>query len=77
MQRYIALLILVIPAILAGYGIKLMRDTVFQHLITPFPNLWIQFFCGLLFLLGGLGFVGGFIFHRDRKNGKVAPKYRK
>lgn len=68
---------MVIPAILAGYGIKLMRETVFQTLISPFPSLGLQFIIGFLLLIGGVAFVGGFIFYRDKKNGKVAPKYLK
>lgn len=77
MQRFIALMILVIPAIIAGLGIKLMRDTLFYILHSPFPFLILQFISGLIFLLAGLAFIGGFIFYRDRKNGKVAPRFNK
>lgn len=38
MGRFIALMILVIPGIIAGYGIKLMRDSIFQILLTPYPH---------------------------------------
>jgi hypothetical protein len=31
----------------------------------------------LIFFIGGLGFVAGFIFHRDRKRNKVQPKFKK
>ncbi|MDE5412228.1 DUF2627 domain-containing protein [Alkalihalobacterium chitinilyticum] len=77
MQRFIALMILVIPAIIAGYGIKLMRDTVFQILHTPFFSLWFQFIAGLILCILGIAFIGGFIFHRDRKNNKIAPRFQK
>lgn len=74
MIRIIALLILVIPGFLAGVGIKLMRDMLFGILQPPFPFLWMQFMAGLLLFIGGLGFVAGFIFRRDRKQNKVQPK---
>ena len=77
MQRIIALLIVVLPAILAVYGIKLMRDMVFGILVSPIPNLFLQFIIGLLFFLFGLAFVAGFIFHRDRKRNKVQNRFKK
>ncbi|WP_040208178.1 DUF2627 domain-containing protein [Neobacillus jeddahensis] len=77
MIRIIALIILVIPGALAALGIKLMRDMTFGILQAPFPNLGLQFLVGLIFFIGGLGFVAGFIFHRDRKRNKVQTKYRK
>ena len=77
MQRYIALLILVIPGILAGYGIKLMRDIFFKILHAPFPSLTIQFISGLILFIAGVGFIGGFIFHRDRKRNKVQARFQK
>ncbi len=77
MIRIIALIILVIPGALAALGIKLMRDMTFGILQAPFPNLWMQFLVGLIFFIGGLGFVAGFIFHRDRKKNKVQTKFKK
>ncbi|MBM7097265.1 MULTISPECIES: DUF2627 domain-containing protein [Alteribacter] len=77
MQRFLALIVLVIPGLIAGYGIKLMRDTVFTILNPPFPFLLLQFFAGLLALILGVWFIGGFILHRDRKNNKVAPRFQK
>ncbi len=76
MGRFIALIIVLIPIIIAGYGIKLMRDTIFQILNQPYPNLSLQFLIGFLLFGAGLSFIGGFIFHRDRKNGKIAPRFR-
>ncbi|MDQ0269381.1 DUF2627 domain-containing protein [Cytobacillus purgationiresistens] len=76
MIRIIALSILVIPGILAVYGIKLMRDMVFGILQSPFPYLWLQFVCGLLFVMLGIGFIAGFILHRDRKRNKVQDKFK-
>ncbi|NEU29582.1 DUF2627 domain-containing protein [bacterium LRH843] len=77
MGRFIALVILLIPILTAGYGIKLMRDTIFQIINTPYPNLSLQFIIGFILFLVGLSFIGGFIFYRDRKNGKVAPRYQR
>lgn len=77
MIRIIALIILLIPGALAAYGIKLMRDMVFGVLQSPFPFLWLQFLAGLILFLLGLGFVAGFILHRDRKKNKVQPRFKK
>ncbi|KON87111.1 hypothetical protein AF332_10005 [Sporosarcina globispora] len=76
MIRLIALLILLLPGILAVYGIKLMRDMVFGVLQSPFPYLWLQFVGGLLFLIIGLGFIAGFILYRDRKRNKVQERFK-
>ncbi|AIE60667.1 DUF2627 domain-containing protein [Bacillus methanolicus] len=77
MSRIIALLILLIPGIFAAIGIKLMRDMVFGILQAPFPFLWMQFLVGLLLFLAGLGFVAGFILHRDRKRNKVQKRFQR
>ncbi|SER48630.1 DUF2627 domain-containing protein [Salipaludibacillus aurantiacus] len=76
-QRFIALVILLIPVFVAGYGIKLMRDTLFQILNSPYPSYYLQFLAGIISLVIGVWFIGGFILHRDRKNNKVAPKFQK
>jgi len=77
MTRIIALIILVIPGFLAAFGIKLMRDMTFGILQAPFPNLWLQFLTGFILFVGGLGFVGGFIFHRERKRNNVQARFKK
>ncbi|BAB06486.1 DUF2627 domain-containing protein [Halalkalibacterium halodurans] len=77
MLRFIALMLLVLPCVIAGYGIKLMRDTIMQELLFPWPSLAIQFLAGFILFVAGFSFIGGFIFHRDRKNGKVAPRFQK
>ncbi|OZM57610.1 hypothetical protein CIB95_04360 [Lottiidibacillus patelloidae] len=77
MQRVIALLIIVIPGVMAGYGIKLMRDTLFGVLAPLFPVLWIQFVVGFIMFVIGLSFVAGFIFHRDRKRNNVQKRFQK
>lgn len=78
MARIIALLILVIPGVIAGYGIKLMRDMVFGIVIPPFTQsfLWLQFLAGFALFAAGVAFIGGFILHRDRKRKKVQPRFQ-
>jgi len=77
MARMAAFIVLLIPAIMAGAGIKFLRDTLYGKLISPFPWLWLQFVIGVIFLVVGLGFFAGFLLNRDRKNGRVAPKFEK
>ncbi|WP_102345655.1 DUF2627 domain-containing protein [Bacillus sp. Marseille-P3661] len=76
MNRIIALLIMVIPGIVAVYGFKLMRDTLFGISHSFIPYLWLQFFIGLFAFLLGLAFVTGFIFYRDRKRNKVQNRFK-
>ncbi len=76
MSRIIALLIMVIPGVIAVYGVKLMRDMVFGIASALFPWLWLQFLGGLILFLGGLAFIAGFIFYRDRKRNKVQARFR-
>lgn len=77
MARMLAFIVMLIPALMAGAGIKFMRDTLFGKLISPFPWIWLQFVVGVIFFVIGLGFFAGFLLHRDRKKGKVAPKFQK
>lgn len=74
MNRIIALLILIIPGIIAGYGVKLMRDMVFG--IGPIPYPWLQFLIGFILFIAGVGFIAGFILHRDRKKNKVQTRFK-
>ena len=75
--RFLAFMILAIPAIMAAIGIKLMRDTFFAKLFEPIPYLWMQFVLGLLLFLLGFGFFAGYLLNRDRKKGRVSSKYIK
>ena len=77
MARLLAFIVLLIPGIMAAGGIKLIRDTIFGKLIEPFPVLWLQLIIGILLMVLGLGFFAGFLLNRDRKNGKVQPKFAK
>lgn len=75
MARTLAFLVLLIPGLMAAGGIKLIRDTIFGKLIGPIPFLGLQFVFGIILLVIGLGFFAGFLLHRDRKNGKVQPRF--
>ncbi|WP_408006699.1 DUF2627 family protein [Pseudalkalibacillus sp. A8] len=76
MTRIIALLILLIPGIAGVVGIKLIRDSLFGIVHPIFPNFIIELIAGILMFLIGFGFVGGFIFYRDRKRNKVQQRFR-
>lgn len=67
MIRFVAVVLLFIPGILSAFGIKLMRDSLFDEIYGLFFFAGIQFVAGLLLFLGGLAFIGGFVVHRDRK----------
>ncbi|MEQ6376501.1 DUF2627 family protein [Bacillaceae bacterium S4-13-58] len=77
MSRFFALLIILIPGVLATYGIKLMRDALFGELTPIFVNILIQLIAGLLFFLFGLFFVGGFILYRDKKRNLTKGRFAK
>ncbi|MUK87181.1 DUF2627 family protein [Ornithinibacillus sp. L9] len=71
MFRLIAVLFLLIPGIIAAFGIKLMRDTLFNDFYPIFFHTGIQFTVGLVLFLAGLSFIAGFIVYRDRKRQQI------
>lgn len=71
MIRIIAATLLLIPGVLAAFGIKLMRDTLFDDFYPILLTKGIQFIVGLLLFIGGVAFLGGFIYHRDRKRQRL------
>lgn len=67
-QRLMAVLVIVIPGILAGYGWNLMRDAIFASFSTSgeaFPVL--KLIGGLILFLAGVAFIAGFWVYRDKK----------
>ena len=76
MKKIIALLILVIPAILAGIGVKWMRDSVFGVLNELFTMISLQFGLGLVLSVAGIWFIGGYILHREKKNKRAAERFQ-
>ncbi|WP_173916202.1 DUF2627 domain-containing protein [Halobacillus sp. Marseille-Q1614] len=76
-MRLIALLMLVTPGIIAVIGIKLIRDALFNVFHPVFFHVAIQGIVGLLFVVGGVAFIGGFILHRDRKRNLTKGRFKK
>ncbi|WP_416827161.1 DUF2627 domain-containing protein [Ectobacillus polymachus] len=77
MNRIIALLLALLPIVMAVIGIKFMRDTVFAILNSPVPSLSIQFLLGAFLFGVGMYLFGGFILYRDKKRNKVQSRFRK
>jgi hypothetical protein len=83
LSRLIAILLLVIPGIGAAYGFLLMKDAFFQyfaemgdvHLQTP-HFAWGSFLIGFILFFLGVGFIGGWIFFRDRKHNYLSSRFR-
>ncbi|NLI69087.1 MAG: DUF2627 domain-containing protein [Bacilli bacterium] len=71
MARLIAVLLIFIPGAIGAFGIKLMRDALFAEVYPLLFNETIQFIVGLILFILGFGFVGGFIFHRDKKRNRL------
>ena len=81
-QRLIAILLLVVPGFAATYGFLEMKDVVFDYMAAHGHDAsspvfdWLRFVWGLILFVFGVGFVGGWIFYRDRKRNYVAPRFR-
>lgn len=73
-MRMIAVLMLLIPGFISAFGIKLMRDALFNDFYAIFFHISVQFIAGFLLFLGGIAFIGGFIVYRDRKKHKNKRK---
>lgn len=67
MVRILAVLIIFLPGVIGALGIKLMRDAFFSEVYPFLINEVVQFIVGLIMFVGGLAFIGGFIYHRDKK----------
>jgi Protein of unknown function (DUF2627). len=74
MARLIAWIIILLPAGLAAWGVKLLRDALFFRLANPFSSLWLQTVSGFFLSFAGIAFLGGFIYRRDRKRNKVVKR---
>lgn len=75
-QRLLAILLLVIPGVLATYGFIWMKDAVIVSFNPDLVFPWLKFIGGLLAFSIGAGFIAGWIFFRDRKRNYVAPRFR-
>ncbi len=81
-SRFIAILILVLPGLMAMKGFLMMKDDIFNYVsmhgddtVTP-VFAWLHFGGGLLLFLAGMSFLGGWILTRDRKKNYVGPRFR-
>ncbi|ASA23081.1 DUF2627 domain-containing protein [Paenibacillus donghaensis] len=81
-SRFIAILILVVPGLMAMNGFLMMKDDIFDYYSmhgdeTTTPVFaWLHFGGGLLLFLAGMSFLGGWILTRDRKKGYAGPRFR-
>lgn len=81
-SRFIAILMLVVPGVLACFGFLKMKDSLFFY-FSDFGNdavvpefQWLTFLLGFIMFFAGAGFIGGWIFFRDRKRNYVAPRFK-
>lgn len=81
-SRFIAILFLVIPGVMACFGFLKIKDSLFLYFsefgneaVTPVFQ-WLTFLLGLLMFGVGAGFIGGWILFRDRKRNYVAPRFK-
>lgn len=75
LYRLIAVVILVVPGIVAAYGFIMMKDAVFES-FGPAMMSWGKLLLGVLLFMAGVFFIGGWIFYRDRKRNYVAPRFK-
>lgn len=75
--RFIAILLLVIPGLMATYGFLAMKDAIFAQFSAADGHvLWGKFSLGLVLFIIGVAFIGGWTFFRDRKRNYVAPRFK-
>jgi len=81
-QRLIAVILLVVPGIIACFGFLKMKDSLFLYW-TSFADeavhtgfQWGKFILGFIMFAAGAGFIGGWTFFRDRKRNYVAPRFK-
>lgn len=80
--RFVAILVLVIPGLMAMKGFLMMKDALFLYYaehgneqISP-GFQWLSFGGGLVLFAAGMSFLGGWILFRDRKRNYVGPRFR-
>ncbi|MDF2835648.1 MAG: hypothetical protein K0Q63_1288 [Paenibacillus sp.] len=81
-SRVVAILFLVVPGVAACFGFLKMKDALFFYFsefgndqVTP-DFEWLKFLLGFILFFAGAGFIGGWIFFRDRKRNYVAPRFK-
>lgn len=80
--RFLAILVLVVPGLMAMKGFLMMKDALFLYYadhgndqVSPAFD-WLSFGGGLLLFGAGMSFLGGWILFRDRKRNYVGPRFR-
>jgi len=77
LSRMIAIILLVVPGVIATYGFLLMKDAFFAQFEPEIGHLlWGKMLWGLLLFIGGIFFLGGWILFRDIKRNYVVPRFK-
>jgi hypothetical protein len=71
MARIMSWTILTVIFLIAGYGLNLLREALMDKLSDPQTIIWWRVLLGFLLMSGGISYLGGFIYYRDKKRGKV------
>lgn len=80
--RFVAVLLLVIPGVLATYGFLEVKNALFEYVAELGDGdgeksfQWLRLLKGIVLFFAGAGFIGGWIFFRDRKRNYVAPRFK-
>ncbi|MBA4548531.1 DUF2627 domain-containing protein [Thermoactinomyces intermedius] len=69
-ERILAIIIMCIPGASAAYSWKWMRD-IFHDFLSGQPFAWLPFTGSLILFLASIAFLGGFIFHHDKKRNRL------
>lgn len=82
--RLLAVILLVIPGLAATYGFLEIKNAIFDYIAAHGDEAveanpvfaWGKLIKGVILFGCGVGFIGGWIFYRDRKRNYVAPRFR-
>ena len=81
-QRFIAIILLVVPGLLACFGFLNMKNAIFDYIAlhgeenTVVQLDWGLLILGLIMFLAGVFFIAGWVLFRDRKRNYVAPRFK-
>jgi hypothetical protein len=73
MAKVIAWAFLVGIFVLSGYGLNLIRIAIVDKMANPDIVIWWRVLIGAVLMTGGIAFLGGFVFYRDKKRNKIKP----
>ncbi|CCQ95647.1 conserved exported hypothetical protein [[Clostridium] ultunense Esp] len=76
LDRLIALLLILIPGLVAAFGWNLMKTSLIDSLADRHFPLF-QFIGGLLLFAVGVFYLAGYIFYKDGKRRYLQPKFLK